>query len=676
MPDANFVSPDYRIAYEKPGASKRPCACFRWLLLCLLACSQNLAVAAYPEISFSAESIEHEDFILRDVKARLDGQGSFGLEAGQARLSAMDREFAALSLEGVLQELTLENGRIQLKSEVRSGAFEGQVEFLNDSGKLFLELDLARQDLPGLTDREGLPPELGWLSRGYLDAVLRLRQQPGASPEVTLQLKAGDVGFDSPEGRFAADALSIDTEVSWSGGQWLSPGVRGTVQSGELLLDDFYRNFSDGGMEFSLRPEWKEDRIFISSFGFSDRQSLTVQGRAVLPGRADPESWRLEVSRLDLEFPLAYERYIESLAAPWTLNGLTVTGSVAWNGKWSGGEFHSGILETTGLSVVDTQRKRFAVTGLDVSMRPGDHGFDSTLAWRGLLLGRINLGNGELALDSEPGTFAIVQPLVLDVLGGQLKVHELRVLLPGQPGNDAGEPDIRLRADLDELDMEQLTAAFGWPYFSGKISGRIPGVSMEDGVLDVEGEILVDVFDGQVLLDHLRIERPFGVLPSLAANVEIADLDLELLTSTFSFGRISGRIGGYIRDLRMLDWKPVAFDAWLGTPGDQRKKKGISRKAVNHLTTLGGGTATTALTSPFLRVFNNFSYKRLGLGCLMQNNVCEIRGVSEDDVSVLIMEGAGIPNVTIRAFNRKVDWPQLLAHLVAASEGEGVRVGD
>jgi hypothetical protein len=60
----------------------------------------------------------------------------------------------------------------------------------------------------------------------------------------------------------------------------------------------------------------------------------------------------------------------------------------------------------------------------------------------------------------------------------------------------------------------------------------------------------------------------------------------------------------------------------------------------------------------------------------MQNNVCEVRGVSEDDVSVLIMEGAGVPKITIRAFNRKVDWPQLLAHLVAASEGEGVRIGD
>jgi hypothetical protein len=646
------------------------------LLLCLLFCSHGVAAAAWPEFRFTAASVEHEDFKLLDVNARLDREGGFSLQAGQAALSAVDSEFAGLSLEGILEELVLEDGRVFLKSDVRSGSFEGRLEFRIQAGELGAELELARQNLPGLVAREYLPPELGWLSRGHLDAKLRFSQLPGNAPEISVQLLAGDLAFDSPDGRFAADALSVSAELSLSDGRWSSPGISGTVHGGELLIDDFYRDFSDGGMEFSLRPEWKEGRLIIHSFGLSDRQSVTVEGRAVVPGPEDPDSWRLEVTRLDLDFPLAYERYLEPAAAPWTLNGLTLTGGVSWNGKWSEGEFRSGILESTGLSVVDTRRNRFAVTGLDVRMRPGDHSFDSKLAWRGLLLGRINLGHGEIALDSEPGRFAIVQPLLLDVLGGQMSVHELKVLLPGYSGDEAGEADIRLRVDLEELDMEQLTAAFGWPRFSGKISGRIPGVSLEEGVLDVEGEIHVDVFDGKVLLDDLRIERPFGVLPSLAGNVEIENLDLELLTSTFSFGQISGRIDGYVRDLRMLDWKPVAFDAWLGTPQSQRKSKGISRQAVNHLTTLGGGTATTALTSPLLRVFNNFSYKRLGLGCRMQNNVCEVRGVSEDDVSVLIMEGAGVPKITIRAFNRKVDWPQLLAHLVAASEGEGVRIGD
>jgi hypothetical protein len=40
------------------------------------------------------------------------------------------------------------------------------------------------------------------------------------------------------------------------------------------------------------------------------------------------------------------------------------------------------------------------------------------------------------------------------------------------------------------------------------------------------------------------------------------------------------------------------------------------------------------------------------------------------------MEGAGVPKITIRAFNRRVDWPQMVAHLKAATGGESVRIGD
>ena len=633
MPGKIAISPNNSIAY--------------YCVITALLMFQSAAMASYPDIGFSAESIEHDNFTLHQVQAQLNPEGEFQLDAARVAVDGMAREIKGFSLAGVMQH-----------------------------GQYSVDLKFARQELETLKGLDGLPPELDWLSRGYVDAELKFRQPPDSPPDITVQLDIANVGFDSPDGRFAAEALSVNVEVSALLSEWSSPAITGTVRSGELLIEDLYRDFSDGAMEFALQPKWRDGKLDLRSIRLTDNHSLNAEGRVVLDSRSESNFWRVEISRLELEFPGAYQRYIEPVAAIWTLNGLAVTGRITWSGQWSGGEFSSGDLGITDLSIVDTQRRRFAITGLDARMRPGDHAFDSRLDWRGLLVGRINLGPGEVALDSEPGKFAIVQPLVLEVLDGRLTLHELSVLLPGGSGDAAGEPDIRLRADLEEMDMEQLTAAFGWPSFAGKVSGQIPGVKFEDGVLEVEGEIRVNVFDGLLTLEDLRIERPFGVLPSLAANVEVENLDLELLTSTFSFGRISGRIDGYVRDLRMLDWKPVAFDAWLGTPENQRGSKGISRQAVNHLTTLGGGSATTALTSPIMRLFNKFSYKRLGLGCRMQNNICEVRGVSEDNASVLIMEGAGVPKITIRVFNRSVDWPQLLAQLMAASEGESIKFGD
>jgi len=701
-----------------------------WLLTLWLSSPQSVFAVTFPDLSFSAESVERENVLVKDVHGETLADGTFRVSAesvehenvfvkdaqvelladGDFRISAVsiehenglleglqgdlrtdgvfrvgvqravvdgwESDFTGLIAEGAFAEGIPWDGPVVFQGKLTAGAYSAGFEFAQRPGEVVALLRAPGQELMTLLDLPGAPAQAGWLRGGSLDVEFSYIERDGATPQLSLRLDIEGLGFDSPDGRFAGEGLASKLEMSATLDQWSAPRVEGTILGGELLVDDFYRNFAKGGMKYGFSPAWNDNGIQIRSFRITDDYSLTVEGNAGWDFDDSPEPWRLEVNRLDLQFPGAYDRYIEPMVAALTLDGLGITGQVSWSGQWNEGQFRSGDLGITDLSIVDTQRNRFAFTGLEARMRPGDYSFDSKLSWRGLLMGRINLGPGEFALDSEPGKFAIVHPLVLEVLGGEVLLHELAVQLPGGSPTDDGEPDIRLRMDLEDLDMEQLTIALDWPLFSGKISGNIPGVSLDDGVLDVEGEISVSVFDGSLSLSDLRVERLFGVLPSLAGNIEAVNLDLEQLTSTFSFGQISGRVDGHIRDLRMLDWKPVAFDAWFGTPASQRGSRGISRKAVNNLTTLGGGSATTALTSPVMKLFSSFSYKALGLGCLMQNNVCEIRGVSDDGESVLIMEGAGVPKITIKAFNRRVDWPQLLAQLVSASEGDSVRVGD
>jgi len=642
----------------------------------ILLIAGRVAYADFPEIRFSAQSIEQQQVSMRDVRAQLFVDGRFTLVAASTRIADAAIDIPDISLEGSITEASFSPEGAVLSSRFHAPVFTAELSYTQAADKVTVVLTLDDQDLLTFSTFPGLPDQADWLKAGRAAVELRYTSDKNEPGDLRVRLDLRDLGFDSPDGRFAADSLAMTVELAAPVTVWPNPGIKGAISGGELLADDFYRDFTDAELNFAIEGTWNEDGLDIQSFNLTDRDSLTVAGRAAVDFAGLPDSWSLQVNRLELKFPLAYERYVESAAAAWTLDGLGISGQLSWNGQWDGGQFRSGDLNLTDLSIVDTRRNRFAFTGLEARVRPGDDLFHSKLAWRGLLLGKINLGPGEAALDSAPGKFAIVQPVVLEVLEGRLVLWKLAVLLGDETGSPANEPEIHLEADIEDLDMEQLTRAFGWPLFSGKISGHIPGVSLNDGVLEVEGKILVNVFDGQLSLTDLRVERPFGVLPSLAANIEAEGLDLEQLTRTFSFGQISGRVDGYIRDLRMLDWKPVAFDAWFGTPPGQKGSRDISRKAVNRLTTLGGGGPTTALTSPLLKLFNNFSYKSLGLGCRMQNNVCDIRGVKEDNESVLIMEGAGVPKITIRAFNRRVDWPQLMSQLVAASETDSIKVGD
>ena len=628
--------------------------------------------ADWPTVEFSAARLEFEGAELADLRMELSDGQTVTASARQLSVDGMQQEITDLSLAGNLVFEDETTGGLGFIGELEILGFDASVAVDYQPGLTEAVFALREHDLLGLAVLEQMPGELGWVTRGTFDARFALSLLSGAEADISFDFAIKDLAFDSPDGRFAGEALFIESSGSLDPGANISLTVEGAIGSGELLIENFYRDFSDASLFFSLGQRLIAGGNGATSFRLTDNSALLAEGQALW----GDDQYQVEVRRLELQFPAAYQRYLESAAAQWTLDGLEVTGSVAWNGQWSDGEFSAGNLEVTDLSLVDIRRNRFAVTGLDAHVRPGDHSFDSRLGWRGLLFGRINLGAGQVALDSEPGVIELLQPLELDVFEGKLNLDRLRILLPGSTGKAAGEPDIQLVASLFELDMQRLTAAMGWPAFNGKISGEIPGVRFQEGVLEVEGEILVEVFDGLISLDDLRIERPFGVLPSLAGNVEISDLDLERLTSTFSFGQIAGRLDGYVNDLRMLDWRPVSFDAWLGTPDRQSARSDISRQAVNRLTTIGGGSATTALTSPLLRVFNKFSYRRLGLGCRLQNNVCEVRGIGEDEISVLLMEGAGVPKITIRAFNRRVDWPQMVSNLLALSGDEPAGTGN
>jgi hypothetical protein len=631
--------------------------------------------AAFPDISFEAASVDYGEFHIEQLRANLSRGGEFRLELENATGPGAAYVGEGLQVSGTLEPLVADADNSILRGTLAVHGLEAVFALRYGPDESRIELSSRGQPLQSLAAWPGLPAELGWLSGGSFDMEMVLRQAAREAPGLSLRVDAEGLGFDSPGGRYAGAGLGLVMEASWPDLDSTAASVRGSLFAGELLLDEFYRDFTDASLDFSGDAHWNDRELVIDGLSLGDDGALLAEGRVRLGLDSEDTAWSVEVSRLELDFPLAYRRYLEPMGAALTLDGLEVTGRVLWSGEWTSGSLVSGDLEIRDLTVVDLLRKRFALTGLAARLRPGDYAFDSRFSWRGLLLGRINLGAGAAALDSEPGSIALKEPLLLDMLGGRVELAALRIILPGSRADGGDEPDVRLRARVDGLDMGQLSAALDWPAFEGAVSGEIPGVSLDDGVLAVEGEIRFDVFGGSVVVSGLSVERAFGVLPGLAADVQVSDLDLQQLTQTFSFGQIAGRLDGHIHDLRMLDWKPVAFDAWLGTPERQSGSNDISRQAVSRLTTIGGGSATAALTSPLLRMFNSFSYRRLGLGCRLQNNVCELRGLSEDESSVVLLEGAGVPRITIRAFNRNIDWPQMVSNLLSISADTSVTVG-
>lgn len=700
----------------------------RWIFsaLLLLACLTlpNASLWALPfAVQVSAESIERDGFRLDQVNVQLLEQG-VRLTAGQAALSSQpDFLFGDLQLncpelgdeakgwcpagdwqvlvrsgtaewqqklQGQINTAIWTEQNRQLESSLLASAFVAELQYSQSMSAPELRLEWSNQALAKLPFSELLPAQLAWVKAGQSSAVLTLNlgaaganpaaatsassasQTPAISLSYELSLK--DISLDSPEGRFAAEGLDLQAKGHYRPGSTQKFSLSAKFLSGELLADSFYTAFGPPVLLLDAQLELAGDQLKVKQLKLSDDGAVLLQASASLSLEKPMDTLEYQVQQLQMRFPQAYERYLEPVLASRTLDRLTVTGGFSWAGSGVGSDFPSGTLAFDDLSVVDHARSRFAFTGMSAQVNVGASLGVSDFSWRGMLLGRINLGAGKVDLRTAPGLFELAQPLELAVLGGEFVVDEFRLQIP--PTGSEAEPVVNFNASLNAMDMEQLTEALGWPTFAGKISGRIPGASFDQGVLSVDGLLSFDAFDGQIQLSDLRIERPFGVLPSFAADLRIDNLDLQKLTQAFSFGKIAGRLDGYVQDLRMLDWSPVSFDAWVGTPERQSDSRQISRQAVNSLTSIGGGGATAALTGPLMRLFSNFSYRRLGMGCRLENYVCSIRGLEDNDESVLIMEGSGIPKLMIQVFNRRMDFPQLLANLAAASAGEDIRIGD
>jgi hypothetical protein len=626
-------------------------------------------------LRFTAGGLEFGETRFSDLSLSLAADGRFRFETARLEDPDLELELTGLELAGRLDELELDGPGLAARGRATYEGLPFDFRFDAAGARSTLCLHTQAQPLGALVARKGGVDAAEWIRGGAVDACMRYDEgSAGAGGKETFEADVDlqDFAFDSPEGLYAGEGLGIELRGSIPGGLSGDARLSGRLHSGAVLFDQLYAEFGASPLRFDLTPRFAEDQLTALVFDVADDGALAVEGQFEW---RDGGFWSANIDNLSLVFPDAYERYLETMSAAWTLDGLAVTGGLRWAGSLGSAGLESGDLDLLDLTVVDTLRNRFALTGLTTRLRPGASEFDSTLDWRGLLFGRINLGPGRAHLDSSPGSFALSQPLNLDVLGGTLQLQELAYRLPAANAAQ-GESGFELRARADGIDLERLTAAFDWPAFGGTLGGEIPRVHLESGVLDVDGEIRIDVFGGSIRVRDLAMERPFGVLPSLSANAEISDLDLEQLTGTFEFGNISGRVDGYVRDLRLLDWSPVAFDAWLGTPARQSRSRSISRQAVNHLAAIGGGGAAAALAGPVMRLFDSFSYRRLGLGCRLDNYVCEVSGVSEEGEGVLLLEGAGIPKVTVRAYNRRVDWPQMVANLLAVGGGESIRVGE
>ena len=505
-------------------------------------------------------------------------------------------------------------------------------------------------------------------SQGRFSGELTIAPDLADALSLRALLRLDKIGLDTPDGTLAGQGVSgaLDVDYRTQGNGPARIALSGRLNGGELLWGNVYVGLGGAPVHWSADVSAQPDgRWSIPAFAWRDTGVLTLRGAGEVNADGGLGSLRVDASSTDLA-TLA-ERY---LSGPLGLAGLaevSVSGRAEMRLAMQDGQLSEVLLTPGGVDLIDAGG-RFRVAGLDGSVhwtaaqapQPG------TVSWTSAGLHAMDLGPAQFSLTSRDREIALDRPVSIALLGGRLQLDQLRV----QPPADEGNATATMGFTVLDLDMRQLSQALAWPAFAGTLSGRLPSARYADQRLSFDGGLSMQVFDGSVAIQRLVMERPFGVAPSLAADVDFAGLDLEPLTAAFGFGEITGRLNGAFRNLRLLDWQPVAFEASLRTDPDYTGRKRISQRAVQDISNIGGSGLAAGIQGGALRMFSTFGYARLGLSCRLANDVCVMDGVGSAGDGYIIVKGAGLPRVDVVGFQRRVDWPVLVARLKAATEGQ------
>jgi hypothetical protein len=251
-----------------------------------------------------------------------------------------------------------------------------------------------------------------------------------------------------------------------------------------------------------------------------------------------------------------------------------------------------------------------------------------------------------------------LQPISVKIFGGEVVIGNL-----SWPDLLEDPKRVSLSAELKRLQLESMTEALHWPRFSGTLTGSIPKVQSVDNALRTQGEIQAVLFGGRMSIAKLEIENPFSSLASVKLDAKLDDIDLEQLSKTFAFGRISGILEGSIEDLVVTDGQPSQLRADFRTV-DRGTEQRISVEALNKITVLSSGASAGALYGGLASFFDSFRYSKLGFKATLKNDRLTLRGVESDGDKELLVVGSLLPpTVNIISHTQNIAFSELLRRL-------------
>ncbi|MCP5244979.1 MAG: hypothetical protein H6937_03020 [Burkholderiales bacterium] len=661
--------------------------CNRWIAILLLVSMVCLLIfsasAAYSRFTLVLDDIKNPVFEAKSIRIQFNN-GFLGvgrLEIDIAEINVQNYVLKNISLlcntfQYNQKEILCKGGRVNIP-----GLFSSPVslQFLFDSSFLRIGLSPAKNESWQFTLQQDKTAWKGLLTinNGKLKAIAGLLSDNEQLPKPNGGEINGTIQFEGVESNLKA--ASIDLSIAAfafadHAGLHAGEGIELMLKSDleYSSLHDHWRWQSDlywsAGEVFWQPVYLTGNGHHLRVHGIVDNETVRLlDSSLMLTGvggfdfsgilnKSDNQLSTFQLKSEHIELSALFDHILKPFLRNTSFAEMEVDGSADFTFKLKKGVFSSLQIDLNDVSIIDS-RDRFAF-----------HRIDAHIPWRfdRTTVADINMMNGHLLhiplgavrVPLEINKFNLFLPqLALPVLDGVLSLEDFSAAY-----TDKGW-QWKFNSKLAPVTMAALTEALQIPQMHGTLSAFIPEVRYDGSNVLVNGVLQLNVFGGSVVIHNLKLIEPMGLAPHLKADIAMRDLELELLTRTFSFGKMEGRVDVDVGQLELTNWKPIHFNARLfSSPGDYSRR--ISQAAIENISALGGEGAVVAIQRSFLRFFEEFRYSEIGWQCALRFNICYMGGIeSEPQSRYTLVKGGGIPAITVRGYNREVGWQELIDRL-------------
>jgi hypothetical protein len=515
---------------------------------------------------------------------------------------------------------------------------------------------------------------------GSLKSEFSVTLPEGGSPDLSGRavITLAEGAFSSSDATLMGEGISINSShnfaLSFQQGE-MSFMTEIDASGFELLLGSFYGNFADRVISLAVRGRYSlsQDTLTLSQadLHLTDTGSVRVSGKisnATKSPRIEADILMANISNRHVYDLLIRETFQESIAI---LSRLEVTGktSLDISMKGSDGSFHArGDLDIRNMNISEKDLDR-AIRGINISV-PFDLSYPEvtsrqredrygSLSVRSVAWGPLELNNIKAVPSLLDNSLTFKEDIALPLFGGEVRIRNInyRNIM-------SQERNLTLSIEIDNVDLAEMSDTLGMTIFKGNLSGTIPRVSLGDGKLLTEGEIVLKSFGGAVRVGDLSVEHVFGPVPSLKSSIDIREIDLGKISETFDFGHISGILQGSVKDLVITEGQAERFKASFETV----KRKGISQKisvkALKKISILGSGSSASILDRGIYRLFKEYRYEKIGFKAFLKNDNLRILGIeSREGIGYLVKGSLIPPKVDVINYTQKISFQELVKRL-------------